>query len=68
MPKELLRGPARRVVAVSLAAVVVIAALSGVTIWRYQDALSKSATALDARHDARLTRCSSPPSGMSMKR
>ena len=55
MPKELLRGPARRVVAVSLAAVVVIAALSGVTIWRYQDALSKSATALDARHDARLT-------------
>ena len=55
MPKDLLRGPARRVAAMSAAAVVLIAALSGVMIWRYQDALARSATALDARHDARLT-------------
>ena len=55
MAKELLRGSTRRVAAVSAAAVVLIAVLSGVTIWRYQAALSRSATALDARHDARLT-------------
>ncbi len=55
MPKDLLRGPARRVAAVSLAAVVLIGALIGVAIWRYEHALSQSAVTLDARGDARLT-------------
>jgi methyl-accepting chemotaxis protein len=53
--KELWRGLARRVVALSLSVVVLIAVLVGVTIWRFEDALSRSAVALDARHDARLT-------------
>ena len=35
LTKELLRGPARRVTAVSVAAIIVIAAAVGVTIWRY---------------------------------
>jgi methyl-accepting chemotaxis protein len=55
MPRELLRGSARRVAAVSVAAVAVIAAVIGITIWRYEDALGRAAVALDARHDTRLT-------------
>jgi hypothetical protein len=55
MLKELLRESARRVAAVSVAAIVVIAALIGVAIWRYEHALSRSAVTLDARSDARLT-------------
>ena len=55
MPKELLRESARRVAAVSVAVIVVIAALIGVAIWRYEQALSRSAVTLDARSDARLT-------------
>jgi Methyl-accepting chemotaxis protein (MCP) signalling domain len=55
MPKELLRESARRVAAVSVAAIVVITALIGVAIWRYEQALSRSAVTLDARSDARLT-------------
>jgi methyl-accepting chemotaxis protein len=55
MPKGLLRGAARRAAAVSVAAVAVIAAAIGVSIWRYEDALGRSAAALDARHDAGLT-------------
>jgi methyl-accepting chemotaxis protein len=55
MPKELLRGSARRVLAVSVAAVAVIATAVGVTIWRYEVALASSRAALDANHDAVLT-------------
>jgi len=55
MSKGLLRGASRRVAAVSVAAVAVIAAAIGVSIWRYEDALSRSAAALDARHDASKT-------------
>ena len=55
MPKELLRGSARRVLAVSVAAVAVIATAVGVTIWRYEVALASSGAALDADHDAVLS-------------
>jgi methyl-accepting chemotaxis protein len=56
MVQQLLKGPAARgVAAVSLAAVFVIAAAVGLTIWRYEDALSRAAVALDAHGDATLT-------------
>jgi Methyl-accepting chemotaxis protein (MCP) signalling domain len=55
MRKSLLRGTARRVAAVSVAAVAVIAAAIGVSIWRYEDALARSAAAVDARQDSGLT-------------
>src|SRR5277367_787212 len=55
MPKELLRGSARRVAALSVVAVTVIAAAIGITIWRYEDALARSGVAIDARADATLT-------------
>jgi len=55
MPKELVKGPSLRVAIVSVVAVAVIAAAIGVTIWRYQVALSRSAVAIDARSDASLT-------------
>ena len=52
---EQLRGSGRRFAAVSVVAVAVIATAVGVTIWRYEAALSRSAVALDARSDAALT-------------
>jgi hypothetical protein len=55
MPKELHWGSARRVTAVSVAVVAVIAASVGITIWRYEAALSRSAVAVDAYHDKALT-------------
>jgi methyl-accepting chemotaxis protein len=55
MPKELHWGSARRVTAVSVAVVAVIAASVGVTIWRYEAALSRSAAAVDASHDKALS-------------
>ena len=55
MPNELLRGSARRVAALSVVAVTVIAAAIGVTIWRYEEALSRSDVAIDARADDALT-------------
>jgi methyl-accepting chemotaxis protein len=55
MPRELLRGPARRVAAVSLAAVAVIAGAGAVSTWRYEEALSQSAAALDDRTNAWTT-------------
>ena len=55
MPKELHWGSARRVTVVSVAVVAVIAASVGVTIWRYETALSASAVAVDAYHDKALT-------------
>src|ERR1700728_1290038 len=55
MPRQLLRGSARRVAALSVVAVSVIAAAIGVTIWRYEDALARSNVATGARADATLT-------------
>jgi methyl-accepting chemotaxis protein len=55
MPKELRWGSARRVTAVSVAAIAVIAASVGVTIWRYEAALSRSAVAVSAYRDKALT-------------
>jgi len=55
LTKELLRGPARRVTAVSVAAIIVIAAAVGVTIWRYEHALAQWDVAVDAHADATIT-------------
>ncbi len=55
MPKELLTGSARRFAVVAAVVVAVIAAAVAVTIWRYEDALSRADVAIDARHDARQT-------------
>jgi methyl-accepting chemotaxis protein len=55
MPSESLTGPRRRVLIVSAAIVALIAAAVGVTIWRYEYALSLSAVTTDAYHDAALT-------------
>ena len=55
MQKELRWGSARRVAAVSVAVVSVIAASVGVTIWRYESAISRSAVALNADRDRALT-------------
>ena len=52
MGRERYWESARRVAAVSVAVVAVIAASVGVTIWRYEVALSRSAAQLDARGDA----------------
>jgi methyl-accepting chemotaxis protein len=49
--KTLLRGPARRVAMVGALAAVVFSALVAIGIWRYEDALSRVAVALDASHD-----------------
>jgi methyl-accepting chemotaxis protein len=46
---------ARRFAVVSAVVVAVIAAAVAITIWRYEDALNRADTALDARHDARQT-------------
>jgi methyl-accepting chemotaxis protein len=45
----------RRVAVVSVAAIIVIAAAVGVTIWRYQVAQSEWDTALDVSGDAKIT-------------
>jgi len=55
MPGQLLSRSARRFAVVSAVVVAVIAAAVGIAIWRYEDALSRADTALDARHDARQT-------------
>jgi hypothetical protein len=55
MRGQALSGERRRVTAVSIGIVVLIAVAVGVTIWRYQDALARSAVATDAYHDAALT-------------
>ena len=52
MLSELLRGPARRVAAVSAVAVAVIAGAGALSTWRYEVALSQASTALDDRSDA----------------
>jgi methyl-accepting chemotaxis protein len=55
MPNELLWGSARRVAAVSVAVVAVIAASVGVTLWRYESALARSDVTVDAHADTVLT-------------
>jgi methyl-accepting chemotaxis protein len=55
MPMQVHWGSARRVAAVSVAVVAVIAASVGVTIWRYEAALSRSAVAVSAYRDQALT-------------
>jgi methyl-accepting chemotaxis protein len=55
MARELLRGPARRVVAVSVAVVIVFAAAVTVTIWRYEAAVSQWAGSNDAVADTTIT-------------
>jgi methyl-accepting chemotaxis protein len=55
MLNELHWGSARRVAAVSVAVIAVIAASVGVTIWRYEAALSRSDVALGAHSDTVLT-------------
>jgi methyl-accepting chemotaxis protein len=53
MPIHLLSRSARRVAAVSAAAVVVIGGAGALSTWRYQVALSRAFVALDERTDAR---------------
>src|SRR5712691_3866232 len=55
MAKEQMWGSSRRVAVMSMAAIAVIAASVGVTIWRYQTALSRSAVAISAHADQVLT-------------
>ena len=52
MLKQLLRGPARRVAAVSAVAIAVIAGAGALSAWRYEVALSQASAALDERTDA----------------
>jgi methyl-accepting chemotaxis protein len=61
MPRELitgparLTGPARRVAAVSVAVVAVIAGAGALSTWRYEVALSRATVALDQRTEAKHT-------------
>jgi len=55
MPKEVLGGSARRVMAVSVAVVAMIATAVAVTIWRYEAAIASSNVALEAQSDAVVT-------------
>jgi methyl-accepting chemotaxis protein len=55
MPEQPRWGSARHVTVVSLAVIAVIAASVGLTVWRYEAALSRSAVAVDAYHDKALT-------------
>jgi Methyl-accepting chemotaxis protein (MCP) signalling domain len=55
MRTELLRGPGRRVAAVSLAAVAVIAGAGAFSAWGFEVALSRASAALAERADARDT-------------
>jgi methyl-accepting chemotaxis protein len=55
MPGELQGGSARRVAAVSVAVIAVIAIAGVLAGWRYQSALSRADVALEERSDARTT-------------
>jgi methyl-accepting chemotaxis protein len=55
MMKDRLSGPARRVAAVSLAVVVMIAGAGFISAWRYEVALRRAAVAIDERADAKTT-------------
>jgi len=52
---HMLSRPARRVAAVSAAAIVVIAGVGALSIWRYESALSRASVALGDRKAARVT-------------
>jgi methyl-accepting chemotaxis protein len=56
MSKELLGDSARRVMAVSVAVVAIIATAVGVTIWRYEVAVASANATVDARGDAAITK------------
>jgi methyl-accepting chemotaxis protein len=53
--KAQVQAPAQRLVAVCVAVIAVIAASVGITIWRYEAALSRSGVAVEAHHDEALT-------------
>ncbi|MEP7023621.1 MAG: methyl-accepting chemotaxis protein [Actinomycetota bacterium] len=55
MPNAQLWGSARRVAMVSVAVIAVIAASMGVTVWRYEVALSRSAEAFDKHREAAVS-------------
>ncbi len=55
MWNDLLGTSARRIAVVSVVIVALVAAAVGVTIWRYEVALTQADDAFDARDDARLT-------------
>jgi methyl-accepting chemotaxis protein len=55
MPGKLQSGSARRVAAVSVAVIAVIAIAGVLAGWRYQSALSRADVALEERSDARTT-------------
>jgi methyl-accepting chemotaxis protein len=55
MPKEMKMGPARRVAAVSVAVVAVIAGAGALSTWRYEVALSRATVAMDEQTDAKTT-------------
>lgn len=48
-------GTVRRTLAASIVLVVVTAVLGSIAIWRYQDALTRDAAAIDAHRDAAVT-------------
>jgi methyl-accepting chemotaxis protein len=54
-PKQWMMGPARRFAAVGVVVVAVIAAAGATSTWRYEVALSRAATALSERTDAKTT-------------
>jgi methyl-accepting chemotaxis protein len=53
--KALFSGPARRLIAVCLAAVALITVVVGVTVWKHEAAIDRSGSALHAYHDQGLT-------------
>jgi methyl-accepting chemotaxis protein len=55
MVKDRLSRPARRVAAVSVAVVVMIAGAAFIAAWRYEVALGRAAAAIDERADAKTT-------------
>src|ERR1017187_96608 len=55
MAKDRLSGPVRRVAAVSVAVVAVIAGAGALSTWRYEVGLSRATVAIDDRADARTT-------------
>ncbi len=55
MAKDRLGGPVRRVAAVSVAVVAVIAGAGALSTWRYEVSLARATVAIDDRADARTT-------------
>src|ERR1035438_5454469 len=55
MAKDRLSGPVRRVAAVTVAVVAVIAGAGALSTWRYEVGLSRATVAIDYRADSRTT-------------